>query len=602
MTSETECQIAIIGANRAGIGVATDAYEAGIDKIAIFSKDPLEFRLPNAPQGDTTLMGTPDEYIGSPVTRLVQHDDHVEVHTDDLVVKAQVAVVAARAGLESAPPPYEIPAAVAARVHMSMPDDIDMDADILIIGVGETAAEYCEDLVDSGYTSVVLSLPSTAFDRLAPATRDRLREVESRLQATVLWHAHPTGVIDAGGVPMVTFDDRRTPDLVFDHVIYSLGPGQKAGRLERLGIDLQSDAVENPSLVVLSQLDDDDTPHAEPVIYVSPGHAWRLIHDTHFPELAPAHDLEARPPLLRYQLAEHLRRDAYNATITSFDRRHGDLWVIRVKPDTGGVEHFPGQYTTLALGYWEPRIDGLDEHLEEAKFEKLVRRSYSISYPILEDDRLVRPEEIDGLEFYIVLVRAEGMDHLPELTPRLALKREGDRIFMGTKVTGRYTLKPVTDPEMDVILLSTGTGEAPHNNMIAQLLRDGHTGKIISACTVRYNEDLAYLHTHRRLEELYSNYTYLPLTTREPETINNKVYIQDLITKGLLSEALGHEPTPERSQFFLCGNPLMIGLPAVDGDTVAFPESIGVCQILVERGFTIAHRGIDGNVHYEEYW
>ncbi len=607
MRIETDYEMAIIGANRAGRGVAGDAYAAGVEKIILFSKDDSDLARQGV-AGEHSLNGHPDWHVGAPVTRLVQHDDHVEIHTDDLIVTSRIVVVAARAGLESAPPPYEIPQAVASRVHLSMPDsaehsEFDKDADILVIGVGETAAEYCEDLVDSGHSSVVLSLPSVAFDRLATATRNRLREIESRMQATVLWHAHPTGVIDVGGVPMVTFDDRRTPDLIFDHIIFSLGPGQKAGRLERLGIELRSDPVETGSVVVLSQLDDDDTPHVEPVIYVSPGHAWAMIHDTHFPELEPAHDLEARPPLLRYQLAEHLRRDSYNATITAFNRRHGDLWVIRVKPDAGDVEHSPGQYTTLALGYWEPRIDGLDEHLEESKFEKLVRRSYSISYPILdEQDRLVRPDEIDGLEFYIVLVRAEGMDHLPELTPRLALKREGDRIFMGTKITGRYTLKSVTDKESDVILLSTGTGEAPHNNMIAELLRTGHTGRIVSACTVRYQRDLAYYETHRRLEQLYENYTYIPLTTREPETINNKVYIQDLITSGALAEALGHEPTPERSHFFMCGNPLMIGIPERDGENLTFPDTAGVCQILYERGFTIEHRGVAGNVHYEEYW
>ncbi len=309
---ETDYEMAIIGANRAGLGVAGDAYAAGVEKIILFSKDDSDLARQGV-AGEHSLNGHPDWHVGAPVTRLVQHDDHVEIHTDDLIVTSRIVVVAARAGLESAPPPYEIPQAVASRVHLSMPDsaehsEFDKDADILVIGVGETAAEYCEDLVDSGHSSVVLSLPSVAFDRLATATRNRLREIESRMQATVLWHAHPTGVIDVGGVPMVTFDDRRTPDLIFDHIIFSLGPGQKAGRLERLGIELQSDPVETGSVVVLSQLDDDDTPHVEPVIYVSPGHAWAMIHDTHFPELEPAHDLEARPPLLRYQLAVNAAR------------------------------------------------------------------------------------------------------------------------------------------------------------------------------------------------------------------------------------------------------------------------------------------------------
>ena len=54
---------------------------------------------------------------------------------------------------------------------------------------------------------------------------------------------------------------------------------------------------------------------------------------------------------------------------------------------------------------------------------------------------------------------------------------------------------------------------------------------------------------------------------------------------------------------FLCGNPAMIGLPegGDDGDQT-FPETVGVVQLLVERGFTLDHRKKRGNIHYEEYW
>ena len=46
----------------------------------------------------------------------------------------------------------------------------------------------------------------------------------------------------------------------------------------------------------------------------------------------------------------------------------------------------------------------------------------------------------------------------------------------------------------------------------------------------------------------------------------------------------------------------MIGLPEeVDGELV-FPETVGVVQLLTERGFSIDRRGAPGNIHYEEYW
>jgi len=534
-TADTvEYELAIIGANRAGTSVALDAYEAGVKRIVII--DSHEIDLPD-------LGGQPDLLFGTPVQTITE-DGVVSIAGDGFEVTATVAVVAGRVDKHSIPPDTDIPASLADRIHYEMPASIPVTDDVLVIGTGETAAEYAEDLIESGHRSVVLSLPSIAFDQLACQTREDLLKIEAKRKATIFWHSHPTDVIDADGYPMVTFSDRRTPDLVFDRVVYSLGTGERSKHLDRLSITLEA-VSESAAVYVLTEEDPDpDEPESPEMIYVSPGHAWGVIHDRHFPELDKPHDLESRPTLVFAGLAERLREKHYNATITSFENYHSDLWILRVKPDVGDARHDPGQYATLALGYWEPRLDGSDEHLDESKVEKLVRRSYSISHPMIdENDNLVAPEDIDGVEFYIVLVRPEGMDHLPELTPRLALKKAGDRVFMGAKVAGRYTLKTVTDPESDVVMLATGTGEAPHNNMAAQLLRNGHTGRIVSACTVRYQRDLAYLTTHRRLEDLYPNYSYFALTTREADTINNKVYIQDMITNGMLEEVLGHLPT-----------------------------------------------------------
>ena len=105
------------------------------------------------------------------------------------------------------------------------------------------------------------------------------------------------------------------------------------------------------------------------------------------------------------------------------------------------------------------------------------------------------------------------------------------------------------------------------------------------------------------MAERYSNYTYLPMTTREPENMDNKMYIQDLITSGRLEEELEEPLDPEKTHVYLCGNPAMIGLPKWDDeDRPQFPEPLGAAQILHERGFTLDHRRERGNVHYEEYW
>ncbi|MBN9119819.1 MAG: ferredoxin--NADP reductase [Planctomycetes bacterium] len=301
-----------------------------------------------------------------------------------------------------------------------------------------------------------------------------------------------------------------------------------------------------------------------------------------------------------------LRLRRYNATVVSLNLLNPDLMVLRVRPDFPRHPHHPGQYCTLGLGYWEPRVAGCQEETLPAGDEtKVVRRAYSLSCSIYsEPGRLMRLEENDWFEFYIVLVRENPDGRVPALTPRLFALKKGDRIQVGERVTGHYTLDPVKDGDT-VIFLGTGTGEAPHNYMTWELLGRGHTGKILNVCCVRYARDLGYRDTHTALMEQFPNYTYLPLTTREPG-VTRKVYIQDLIASGELEERLGGTLDPARTHVFLCGNPKMIGVPHRDRDTgaMSYPQPVGAVEVLEARGFKadVAAIKLKGNVHFEEYW
>jgi ferredoxin/flavodoxin---NADP+ reductase len=299
-----------------------------------------------------------------------------------------------------------------------------------------------------------------------------------------------------------------------------------------------------------------------------------------------------------------LRARRYNATVVGLRRMNPDLMAIRVKPDFPIHEHQPGQYCTLGLGYWEPRVAGCQaEALAPGEEQKVVRRAYSISCPILSDAGALHEPNGGWLEFYIVLVRENPDGRVPALTPRLFALTEGDRVQLGERITGHYTLDPVK-PGDTVLFLGTGTGEAPHNYMTWELLRRKHAGRVVNVCCVRHARDLGYHDTHRELMSRYPNYTYLPLTTREPG-LTRKVYIQDVISSGELEERIGllHAET---THVFLCGNPKMIGVPLRDKETgaVEYPQPPGAIEVLERRGFVadVTAQKIKGNVHFEEYW
>ncbi|MDH3294026.1 MAG: hypothetical protein OER95_06865 [Acidimicrobiia bacterium] len=517
---------------------------------------------------------------------------HVIVRTTKGDYHARAAAVTDRGPDPDWKPSVELPAD-RSRIHVdSVPVEVN-EKDVLVVGTTDHGVEVSAQLAAVG-GRVVLAASGLDPKLLSPASENVMRALERERRATVLYR----GILDAlrlvDGYPVAYFKDRHTPDLEFDHVVFA---GSRR-MIDPASVGLTDQAAASGLVWFMGT-----EAEAGGRFPVGHGHdIGRKLAVACFPEvqLTPEPDAIAVRQRLPGALDE-LRAEHYNATITQFEPTHSDLWVLRVRPDTGKTSHIPGQYASLGLGYWEQRIDDAVDRGLDDRWYKLIRRSYSISNRIFDDHGyLARDNSGDELEFYIVLVRPSG-NHVPALTPRLALKRPGDRIYLGPKVTGRYTLAPVPDPSSTVLLLSTGTGEAPHNAMAVELLAKGHHGPIVAAVSVRYWADLGYKAKHEALQERYPNYHYLPMPTREPDV--PKRYIQNLIRDDVLTAEFGIDLDPASTHVFLCGNPAMIGLPepGPDGEDV-FPEPEGVVELLTRRGFVLNRRDQPGNIHYEEYW
>jgi ferredoxin/flavodoxin---NADP+ reductase len=558
----------VVGAGPTGLSLAASAERRGVERVLVVEPGQQAF-----PAEAVARYGITVRFGFEPVEICLLEGGGVLVESETESLRGEIVIVVESSA--GAPPPFAVPPSLDGRVHLTPGAFEPMDQDVLLVASGDEAVGVAEQLMADG-ARVVLVFDGNAKS-LSRVAGEAIAEMEHGRRLTVLWDSTPDALDDVGGYPMAFFDDRRTPDLQFDHVVVL----KSSGSLSRSdGALYHIDSMAPPS---------------DPL---APANAWRTISEAHT-DVIP-------PPVLGWVATQpdpevrQLRLDHYNATITRFDHSHEDLWVIRVKPDQRDSVHRPGQYATLGLGYWEPRVDDVDEKLTDDRRRKLIRRSYSISSRIFDDHGyLVDDGEEDEIEFYIVHVRPDG-DRIPGLTPRLAAMRVGDRIYLGPKIAGRYTLDPVVDPETDVVFLATGTGEAPHNAMVTELLRKGHRGAIASVVTVRYLRDLGYLDQHRTLERFHPNYHYVALPTREDGV--EKRYIQDFVESGDLAGLLDHDLDPARTHVFLCGNPAMIGLPEWDDGTPSFPAPRGVTEILHDRGFVIDRRGVIGNVHYEEYW
>lgn len=298
-----------------------------------------------------------------------------------------------------------------------------------------------------------------------------------------------------------------------------------------------------------------------------------------------------------------LRSRYYNAAVTGIEEPQKDLWILRVKPDKGISDYKPGQYTTLGLGIWEPPVAGNGpEALKAGQEKQLLRRAYSVSHPVLNEKtgKVYDPSELDFFEFYVTLVlNASKTGTPPRLTPRLFALKKGDRLAFGPKMTGHYILEGI-DKKDQIVFFATGTGEAPHNAMIWQLLREKHEGPIVSCVCTRFRIDQAYRSMHERLVKMFPKYRVIYLATREKD--EPKIYCQDLLKSGELEKQTGLFFKPQNTHFFLCGNPSMIGRPEIKGDQKIYPKPTGIIEVLEGRGFGVATPSTKGNIHFEAYW
>ena len=302
---------------------------------------------------------------------------------------------------------------------------------------------------------------------------------------------------------------------------------------------------------------------------------------------------------------DDLRRKHYNATIIGERIHHGTVMVIRVRPDAAVPEPEPGQWLELGLGIWEPVMEGAQPgSTKRVPPNRVIRRAYSLSSPILTPDhsRLLEPKEWEGFEFFLSLVvpPAERAGRVPNLTGRLFCLKPEDRLLISDQPMGEYTLAPVS-PRDNVLFLATGTGEAPHNMMVWELLRRNRGDRVTSIVSVRYVEDLAYDPVHRRLTELFPRYRYEAVATREPESDGR--HLQELLLDGTIERMAGFSLDPSNTRIYLCGNPGMIGPPRVVSGKRILPEDTGLVELLERRGFNTDQKsGGEVNLHFERYW
>src|SRR4051812_1146816 len=266
----------IVGAGPAGISTAVEAREAGIDRdaIVILEKGPAHSYairkyypddkrvdavykgIPAISEGRITLQdGTKQQTLdfleetiqrwqlnvrydeGVDYIRKLESGDRFEVITGKATYEAKVVVVAI--GILGKPrvPDYKVPRSeLRGRVHFDVTSDKLEGDTALVVGGGDSAADYVHYLVARGF-KVDLSYRQAGITRM---NQINLADIQGMQQAGRLSLLMPTDIErleSDGGRPRAMY--KQVEARTYDHVVYALGGSTPAGFLQATGIELR---------------------------------------------------------------------------------------------------------------------------------------------------------------------------------------------------------------------------------------------------------------------------------------------------------------------------------------------------------------------------
>ena len=143
-------------------------------------------------------------------------------------------------GRPNKPKDYRLPPSLRERLLFDMTSYQIEDEDVLVVGGGDTAAEYVQYLHKQG-NRVTLSYRKADFSRLNAQNLDALMAMELRKEVEILRSSNVVEIADENGRPRIIFGEVDYSPRNFSRVIFALGGTTPTNFLHTLGIAFDGD-------------------------------------------------------------------------------------------------------------------------------------------------------------------------------------------------------------------------------------------------------------------------------------------------------------------------------------------------------------------------
>jgi thioredoxin reductase (NADPH) len=273
-------EMVIVGAGPAGISLAAEAVHAGVDKSRIIIYEKAEthswsirkfypenklvtanYKGSNAEcKGISCLLdSTKAETLSYLDKMIIDNQLTVKYNQQVLEIKklknnyfrvktgveeVYTKTIAIAIGVLGKPnkPDYPIPTEVRAKTHFDVTSAEFKNSEVLVVGGGDSASEYCQFLMQEG-NRVHLSYRQNEFKKMNDINLQSLLAMEERKQVSIHRSTNVEGLSLDGEKVLVKFKEGSS--VLVDRIIYALGGTSPTNFLESLNIKMTK---EGPSV------------------------------------------------------------------------------------------------------------------------------------------------------------------------------------------------------------------------------------------------------------------------------------------------------------------------------------------------------------------
>ena len=175
-----------------------------------------------------------DSLFNTEVEKIQRVNDLLEVHTSKGLIRTRNAVISIGKMGKPNKPSYKIPPSIKAQVNFNL-DKCSTNEKILVVGGGNSAAEYAYDLADQN-NNVTMVYRKPEFSRLNETNEEILTKYNGEEKLRLRMGTDVESLENESGKVKVNFNDGFS--VLYDRVIYAIGGTTPVDFLKSCGVEV----------------------------------------------------------------------------------------------------------------------------------------------------------------------------------------------------------------------------------------------------------------------------------------------------------------------------------------------------------------------------